>query len=64
MLAAHRAAELDHEVGHLGGDRSELIDPLDRLDVQDRPDVQAADVGVAVACPDGPMPARIAANRS
>ena len=49
MLAAHRAAELDDQVGDLARDRPERLDPFGRLDVDDRPDVQAADVGVAVA---------------
>ena len=49
VLAAHRAAELDHQVGDLAGDRPQRLHALGRLDVDDRPDVQAADVGVAIA---------------
>ena len=56
MLAAHRAAELDHQVRHLPGDRSERFDAFGGLDVDDRPDMQAADVGVAVARGPDPMP--------
>ena len=56
MLAAHRAAELDDQVGDLARDRPERLDPLSRLDVDDRPDVQAADVGVAVAGAVDPVP--------
>ena len=49
MLAAHRAAELDHQVGDLAGDRPERLHALPGLDVDHRADVQAADVGMSVA---------------
>ncbi len=49
VLAAHRAAELDHQVGDLAGDRPQGRHAFCGLDVDDRPDVQAADVGMPVA---------------
>ena len=39
---------LEHEVGHLAGDRLERADAVLGLQVDDRPDVQAADRGVRV----------------
>ena len=56
VLAAHRPLELGDEVGDRARDRPERLDPRARLDVQDRPDVQAADVGVAVTGGLGPLP--------
>ena len=49
VLAAHRPLELDDQVRDLARDRTQAIDPLVRLHVEDRPDVQAPDVGMAVA---------------
>ncbi len=49
MLAAHRPAEFEDEVGNLGGDRSKFLDVLIILRIQDRTDVQATDVGMPVA---------------
>ena len=48
VLARQRAAELEHEVGDVVGDRLELLHALLGLQVDDRPHVQAADRGVRV----------------
>ena len=48
MLAAQRAAELQHQVGHLLGDAAHAGHVVGVLEVEQRPDVQTADAGVAV----------------
>ncbi len=48
VLARERAAELEHEIGDIVGDGLELRQALGGLEVDDRPDVQAADRGVRV----------------
>ena len=48
MLARKRAAEFEHQVGHLLGDGFRTSDALLGLQIDDRPHVQAADRGVRV----------------
>ena len=48
VLAAQAAAELEHEIGDVFGDALHRREPRGVLHVHLRPDVQAADAGVAV----------------
>jgi len=48
VLARDGAAELEHQIGDLVGDRLHLLEPARRLEVDHRPDVQATDRAVAV----------------
>ena len=48
MLAGERAAVLEHQGGHVGGDRLEPAHAFLGLEVHDRTDVEAADRGVRV----------------
>ena len=57
MLARKRAAELEHEVRDVVGNRFEAPHALRGLEVHDRPHVQAADRGVSVDAGDGPVAA-------
>ena len=54
VLARHRAAELQQKIGHLGADLVEPIHTLTGLDIDQRPDVHAADRSVAVVPGLGP----------
>ena len=56
VLARQRAAELEHEIGDFVGDRFELRDAVRGLEIDDRPDVQAADRGVRVHAGGGVVP--------
>ena len=53
VLAGDRAAELQHEIGDLVGDRPHLLHPARNLEVDHRTDVQAAHRAVAVVGADG-----------
>ena len=55
VLAGQRAAEFEHEVGHLVGDRLELRHAVRGLEIDDRPHVQAADRRVRVDAGRGVM---------
>ena len=48
VLAAERAAELQHQVGHLLGDAPHAGHIAGVLQVEERPNVQTADAGMAV----------------
>ena len=64
VFAAHRPAELDHQVGDLPGDQPQRLEALPGLDVDDRPDVQATDIGVSIAGGRDPVARRSWRNRS
>ena len=63
VFAAEGAAELEHEVGDLRGQGFGRVEPDSALQVDNRPDVDAADAGVAVVArtqavrPHGPVEA-------
>ncbi len=56
MFAAQRAAKLEHQIGDLGGDLPHALHVGGCLQVQERPDVQAADAGMAVKGALGAVP--------
>ena len=62
MLAGEGTAVLQHQVGDLRGDRLELPHALLRLEIDHRPDVQAADRGVRVDAGRGAVPGDDARN--
>ena len=49
VFSAHGAAELDDQVRDFAGDRTQGLHAGGGLDVDDRSDVQAPDIGVAIA---------------